>query len=119
MKKWPPFWVGLFLACASGVLAAETLPKAPNRFFNDYAGVISAEVEKSLEQQLADLEKTNSTQIVVAIYPRMLSDSSIEDYTHRVAESWKVGQKGKDNGAVLFVFVEDRKMFLQVGYGLE
>jgi uncharacterized protein len=49
----------------------------------------------------------------------MESDSSIEDYTVRVAESWKVGQKGRDNGAVLFVFIQDRKMFLQVGYGLE
>src|SRR5260370_36627927 len=49
----------------------------------------------------------------------MQSDSSIEDYTQRVAQSWGVGQKDKRNGAVLFVFVEDRKMFIQVGYGLE
>src|ERR1700733_12875321 len=49
----------------------------------------------------------------------MQSDSSIEDYTVRVAEAWKVGQKTKSNGAVLFVFVQDHKMFLQVGYGLE
>ncbi len=49
----------------------------------------------------------------------MQSDSSIEDYTARVAQSWRAGQKGKDNGAVLFVFTQDRKMFLQVGYGLE
>ena len=49
----------------------------------------------------------------------MQSDSSIEDYTVRVAQAWKVGQKLKNNGAVLFVFVQDRKMFLQVGYGLE
>ena len=49
----------------------------------------------------------------------MQSDSSIEDYTVRVAQSWKVGQKNKNNGAVLFVFMQDRKMYLQVGYGLE
>jgi uncharacterized protein len=49
----------------------------------------------------------------------MQSSSSIEDYTVRVAEAWKVGQKQKDNGAVLFVFIQDRSMFLQVGYGLE
>jgi len=55
----------------------------------------------------------------VAIFPKMQSDSSIEDYTVRVAQSWKVGQKGKNNGAVLFVFTQDRKMYLQVGYGLE
>jgi uncharacterized protein len=49
----------------------------------------------------------------------MESDSSVEDYTVRVAQAWKVGQKGKNNGAVLFVFKNDRKLYLQVGYGLE
>jgi uncharacterized protein len=49
----------------------------------------------------------------------MQSDSDIADYTVRVAQKWQVGQKDKNNGAVLFVFIEDRKMFIQVGYGLE
>jgi uncharacterized protein len=56
---------------------------------------------------------------VVAVFPKMQSDSSIEDYTVRVARSWQAGQKDKNNGAVLFVFVQDHKMFLEVGYGLE
>jgi uncharacterized protein len=56
---------------------------------------------------------------VVAVYPKMQSDSAIEEYTVRVANAWQVGQKDKRNGAVLFVFVQDHKMFLQVGYGLE
>src|SRR5262249_13942218 len=50
---------------------------------------------------------------------KMQSDSSIEDYTVRVARAWKAGQKERNNGAVLFVFVQDRKMYIQVGYGLE
>jgi uncharacterized protein len=49
----------------------------------------------------------------------MESDSDIFDYSYRVKEQWGVGQKGKNNGAVLFVFVQDRKMFLHVNYGLE
>jgi uncharacterized protein len=49
----------------------------------------------------------------------MQSGSSIEDYTQRVAENWRVGQKDKNNGAVLFVFIQDRKMRIEVGYGLE
>ena len=56
---------------------------------------------------------------MVAIYPKMQSDSSIEDYTVRVAQAWQVGQKGRNNGAVLFAFIADHKMYLQVGYGLE
>jgi uncharacterized protein len=49
----------------------------------------------------------------------MQSESDIADYTQRVAQAWGVGQKERRNGAVLFVFVQDRKMFIQVGYGLE
>src|SRR6202011_6305559 len=49
----------------------------------------------------------------------MESDSSIEDYTYRVKDFWKVGQRDRNNGAVLFVFVQDRKMYIQAGYGLE
>ena len=49
----------------------------------------------------------------------MQSDSDIADYTQRVAQAWGVGQKERRNGVVLFVFIEDRKMFIQVGYGLE
>jgi len=55
----------------------------------------------------------------MAIFPKMESDSDIADYTQRVAQAWGVGQKERRNGVVLFVFVQDRKMFIQVGYGLE
>src|SRR5688500_3317279 len=49
----------------------------------------------------------------------MQTDSSIEDYTYRVAERWGAGKRGRNNGVVLFVFVNDRRLFMQVGYGLE
>ena len=49
----------------------------------------------------------------------MQSESSVADYTQRIAQTWGVGQKGRNNGAVLFVFVENRQMFIQTGYGLE
>lgn len=104
---------------ADGLFAAEVIPPKPPRHFNDFARVTSPEVQQRLDRALADLEKTDSTQIVVAIYPRMQSDADIAEYTVRVAEKWGAGTREKDNGAVLFVFVEDRKMFLQVGYGLE
>jgi hypothetical protein len=57
--------------------------------------------------------------VVVAVFPKMQSDSDIADYTQRVAQAWGVGQKERRNGVVLFVFIQDRKMFIQVGYGLE
>jgi uncharacterized protein len=107
------------IALAGNVLAAEVIPPAPARYFNDYAGVVSKGVGEALNGKLEQLEKADSTQVVVAIFKKMESDSSVEDYTVRVAQKWGVGQKGKSNGAILFVFIEDRQMYLQAGYGLE
>lgn len=103
----------------TGALAAEVIPPAPKAFFNDAAGVTHPGTARQLNAELAQFERDTSNQIVVAIYPKMQSASSIEDYTVRVAQAWHVGQKEHSNGAVLFVFVQDRKMFIQVGYGLE
>ncbi len=100
-------------------VAAEVMPPVPARYFNDYAGVVSASAASQLNQDLEKLERDTTSQIVVAVFPKMQTDSSIEDYTLRVFRSWKVGQKGTNNGAALFVFVQDHKMYIQVGYGLE
>lgn len=99
--------------------AAEVIPPAPERYFNDYAHVVSAAAASRLNSQIEQFERDTSNQIRVAIFPKMQSDSSIEDYTVRVARAWKIGGKEHSNGAVLFVFVQDRKMYIQVGYGLE
>ncbi|MEO7298437.1 MAG: TPM domain-containing protein [Verrucomicrobiota bacterium] len=106
----------LFVHCP---LAAEVIPPTPDRYFNDYAKVVSAGTAETLNRRLEDFEKETSSQIVVAIFPKMRSESSLEDYTHRIYAVWKVGQKKKNNGAVLFVFVQDRKMRIENNYGLE
>lgn len=99
--------------------AAETIPPKPGGYFNDYAGVVSKEAALRFNEQLAQFERETSNQVLVAVFRKMETDSSIEDYTQRVAQAWGVGKKDRKNGAVLFVFVEDRKMYIQVGYGLE
>jgi uncharacterized protein len=99
--------------------AAEVIPPRPAQWFNDYAGVVSPATAARLNQTLQDFERESSSQVVVAVFQKMESPSSIEDYTVRVAQAWQVGQKDKKNGVVLFVFVQDHKMFIQVGYGLE
>jgi uncharacterized protein len=104
---------------ANAALGAETIPPKPARYFNDYASVVSPGVADRLNTQLAQFERDTSDQVVVAIFRKMESDSSIDDYTQRVAQAWGVGQARQRNGVVLFVFVDDRKMFIQVGYGLE
>lgn len=108
-----------FALAAPLARAAEVIPPAPAQHFNDYANVVSAGTAADLDAQLTQFERDTSNQVLVVVYPHMQSDSSIEDYTVRVAQSWHAGQKGRDNGAVLFVFVADHKVYLQVGYGLE
>src|SRR5437588_5685137 len=99
--------------------AAEVIPPKPTAYFNDYAGVVSKDVAYRFNEQLAQFERETSNQIVVAVFPKMQSDSDLADYAQRLAQSWAVGQKDKRNGVVLFVFIADRKTSIQVGYGLE
>lgn len=115
------FFIACLLGSAMGarLSAAERIPPAPNRYFNDYAKVVSPALVEELNTQLDQFERTSSTQLLVAIFPKMESDSAVEDYTVRVAESWRVGQKAKSNGAVLFAFMQEHQVYLQVGYGLE
>ncbi len=111
--------VALLALLVQSVRAAEIIPPKPTGYFNDYANVVSKEAAHRFNEQLAQFERETSDQVVVAVFPKMQSDSSIEDYTQRVAQAWGVGQKDRRNGVALFVFVADRKMFIQVGYGLE
>ena len=109
----------LVMLATGRLLAGEVMPPLPTEYFNDYAGVVSGATAARLHQTLADFERQSSDQIVVAVYPTLQSDSDVADYCVRVFRSWGVGQKAKNNGAVLFVFVKDHKLFLQTGYGLE
>jgi len=112
--------VAVFLALnASNSYAAEVIPPKPDRYFNDYASVVSKEAAYRFNEQLAQFERETSDQVVVAVFPKMQSDSDVADYTQRVAQAWGVGQKERRNGVVLFVFIQDRKISIQVGYGLE
>ena len=106
------------LAGGAGVWAAETLPPPPTAYFNDYAGLVSAADAQRLDAKLRQFAEQTSTQVVVAVF-KGLPSPSLEDFTIRTAESWRVGRKDWDNGAVLFVFVDDRKMRIETGYGLE
>jgi len=114
------FWALLLvLIVAAATRAAEVMPPKPANYFNDYAHAVQPAVAESLDRQLAQFERDSSDQLVVAIYPTMQTDSSLEDYTQRISDRWGVGQKGKNNGAVLFVFVAEHKLRIQTNYGEE
>lgn len=109
----------LVMAAPAGALAQEVIPPAPKTYVHDQANVINKTTAQQLEQKLQQFERETSIQFVVAVFPKMQSDSDVADYAQRVAERWGVGQKKTDNGVVLFVFVEDRQVYITTGYGVE
>lgn len=98
-------------------LRALDVPQLRGRV-NDYAGAMQAGQAQSLETQLAQLERDTGHQAAVLTIPTLDGDD-IEGFSIRVAESWKIGKKGFDNGVILVVAVKDRRLRLEVGYGLE
>lgn len=85
---------------------------------NDYAGMLSQGTVRQLEVLLEDFERKESTQIVVLTVPS-LEGEVLEEFSIRVAEQWRIGQRGLDNGAILLISRADRKVRIEVGYGLE
>jgi len=109
-----PFLAALVLA--SCTFAAE-VPFLVSRV-NDNAGILSGSTVRDLEQMLKRHEDSTSNQVVV-LTVRSLEGESLEQYSIRVVDAWKLGQRGKDNGVLLLVVPEDRKVRIEVGRGLE
>lgn len=107
----------LFLLLVPLISHALDVPKLQG-YVNDYANMISPQAKVQLENELKNFEQTDSTQIVILTVPS-LEGEVIEDFGIKVAEAWKIGQKGKDNGVILLVSKQDRKMRIETGRGLE
>lgn len=105
------------LLTTSSALADFSCPKLQARV-NDYIGVIPSTTKESLEATLKNLEEKTSAQVAILTVPDS-QGMSFEDFTLKVAETWALGQKGKDNG-LLIAYTPDGDHFrIQVGYGLE
>jgi len=87
-------------------------------YVNDFAGVFRPEQRQDLEQYLAELERKTTSQVSVVTVPS-LEGNEIRDFANRLFERWGIGKKGKDNGVLLLAAVQDRKVWIEVGYGLE
>ena len=107
----------VFILLAAAIAAALDVPSLRGRV-NDYAGVMSQDQARSLESQLAQFEQETGHQVAVLAIPT-LDGEDIEGFSIRVADSWKLGKKGFDNGVILVVAIKDRRLRLEVGYGLE
>jgi uncharacterized protein len=110
----------LFLLLVAGLAApalAQNFPKLTGRVV-DQADLLSPADEAALDAKLAGLEQSTSRQLVVATVPD-LQGYPIEDYGYKLGRTWGIGQKGVNNGLILLVSKGDRKVRIEVGYGLE
>lgn len=115
---------GFYSAAALSLLlsvraAAFEVPPAPTRQFDDRAGFVSADAAQRIESRLQAERERTGRELVVAVFPGLPEGVALEDFTVRTAQAWRVGRKGLDDGVVLFVFAADRRLRLEVGYGLE
>src|SRR5437773_2763595 len=120
LRKARVLFAGLAFLLAPTVVAfvlALDVPPLRGRV-NDYAGMIPADRARALEDRLARFETETGHQIAILTIPTLEGDS-LEDFSIRVAETWKIGKKGFDNGAILLIVRDDRRLRIEVGYGLE
>jgi len=115
MSRLIVFLLALLLA-AQNALALTIAP--PTGHVNDRAGMLDAATIRRLESFLTDFQRSDSTQIAVLIVPT-LGGEPLETFSLAVGEQWGLGRKGKDNGALLFIARDERRIRIEVGYGLE
>lgn len=113
-------WIFLsfFLTLSYGASAQKPIPELWGLRVHDEAKVLSHETSDSLENRLRMYEDSTSNQIAILIISS-LDGEPLEEYSLRVAEKWQLGKKEKDNGVLLLISVNDHKMRIETGYGLE
>jgi uncharacterized protein len=108
----------LIFALLSVPAFALEVPERPEGRVTDHTGTLSQNEIAALEQKLAAFERETTNQTAVLLIPSLEGDN-LEDYSIRLAEKWKIGQKGKNNGVILLVVKNERRLRIEVGYGLE
>jgi uncharacterized protein len=105
------------LACLIPLAFADDLPK-PRGYVNDYANIIDPQRAQQIDAACASIRQSAGTQIAVVTVPS-LNGSAIEDVAMKYLMDWGVGQKNKDNGVVILVARDERRVRIEVGYGME
>ncbi len=113
-------WLLLLLLSLGLVARAQDIPPAPQpaRLVNDLAGILQPQEVEALERKLVAYDDSTSSQIAVVTVPT-LGGSDIADYAQKLYETWGIGRKGKNNGVLVLVALQERQARIQPGYGLE
>ena len=109
--------LALTLLAAPARAADRPLP-TPAGFVSDFANVLDPATKAALEARIEELKRKTGSEIAVVTVKTTAPDTAF-DYAMRLAEAWKPGAPGKDNGVVFLVSVDDREMFIATGYGIE
>jgi len=120
MRRLPAFVIVLACVVASAAALAQsslTFPELTGRVV-DQAGILDQAARDKLEKLSADLEAKSTDQLVVVTL-KSLQGTSIEDYGYQLGRKWQIGQKDKNNGVLLIVAPNERKVRIETGYGLE
>ncbi len=114
-------WLALltWLFLGFKVAVAQQLPPPPDTFVSDRSGILQSATSAKLSLRLAQFERDSSSQIIVWIERKLPPDVALEEYVHAVFRSWKIGQARTNNGVLLAIFVDDRRLRIEVGRGLE
>ena len=116
MKKCLSLLIFLLL-CLSVAAYGLDVPRLQG-YVNDYGGMISSPAKSRIEKELKAFEESDSNQIVILTIPSLVGES-IEEFGIKVAEAWRIGRQGKDNGVLFIVSKQERKIRIEVGRGLE
>lgn len=111
-------WLTGIMMLASTVLLAKEVPPKPATLVNDYAGVLSPDQRAALEQKLVAYDDSTSTQIAIVL-DRSLEGDDVFEYSFRIAEAWGVGTAEKDNGVLIYAAIDDRKLHIHSGMGVQ
>ncbi len=112
------FAAAALVLCAQAAFAVDLTALQPQGYVSDFAGVVDPASRQQLEEYCANLQSATGTQLALVTVPS-LNGEPIEDSANALFRKWGVGQKGKDNGALLLLSIGDRRTRLEVGYGLE
>ena len=112
-------YYSIILLLALVVFAKDDLPDKPSAWVTDYAHVLTTAETATLNELLAGLEQRSSNQIFIAIFTQIPENYYLEDFAVRLFEKWHPGLQDKDNGILILIAVRERKIRIEVGYGLE
>lgn len=111
--------ISIIVLCSSSMVLADNLPKPGQNYYYDETNILSDGTKKEIDDINKKLETATESQIIVAVVDSIEDYGSIEEYATKFFEKWKIGSKEKNNGILFVTSLKERKVRIEVGYGLE